>query len=530
MGARSTICLIAGGLLLPLALHAQPLTPVRMALDDPRLVCPQFPTLHNAQEPLRALYQAHADASLWDEPKRFGRLISALHGLADDGLIPAEYHLAALEATQDATLPGACTDLLASQAYLRALDHLYRGRLPQAAWQPLWRSTALTDADADAQLQRIAVSGTADPAAAFTQARPPLPGYAQLRQAYAERRHGPLPDWQPLADGPLLRPGQADPRVPALARRLSQAGYLDPAAATAEPLYTAELAQALMRFQRQHSLKEDGILGPATLAELNLSPATRLAQIRVNLERLRWIARDISPDLLLVDIAGARLQLYRDGQLHWQTRTQVGRAARPTPELKSAITHLTLNPTWTVPPTILREDKLPEIRRDLGYLARHDMQVLDRDGRPLDPHAIDWNNPGAILLRQAAGPHNPLGQVAIRFANPFSVYLHDTPSQRLFDDAQRTFSSGCVRVENALTLVDQLLSDTEREALASRLASGQTQRFNLSRATPILMSYWTVEADASGQLAYRPDIYARDPALIAAFHRLDGAALQSAPR
>ena len=127
-----------------------------------------------------------------------------------------------------------------------------------------------------------------------------------------------------------------------------------------------------------------------------------------------------------------------------------------TPPLKSQITRLTLNPTWTVPPTILQQDKLPLIREDAGYLARHGMRVLDAQGNDLDPASIDWHAPRNIMLRQEAGPANPLGQVAIRFANPFSVYLHDTPSKPLFDLSQRALSSGCVRVEVALQLVDLL--------------------------------------------------------------------------
>ena len=176
-------------------------------------------------------------------------------------------------------------------------------------------------------------------------------------------------------------------------------------------------------------------------------------------------------------------------------------------------------PTWTVPPTILREDKLPEIRRDLAFLDKHNLRVLDREGQLLDANSIDWNNPGSIQLRQDAGTHNPLGQVAIRFPNPFSVYLHDTPSQQLFGKGPRAFSSGCVRVEAVMQLVDLLLTPAERERMQSLLASGRTHEFRLSTPLPIILGYWTAEVDGAGQLLYAPDIYARDPALLAALER-----------
>ncbi|MEE4465679.1 peptidoglycan-binding protein, partial [Azotobacter chroococcum] len=160
-----------------------------------------------------------------------------------------------------------------------------------------------------------------------------------------------------------------------LERRLADEGYLTETARSGpdQQRYTPRLVEAVKRFQARHFLEDDGVIGPATLAELNVTPAARLEQVRVNLERFRWLAREMEPTLLLVDVAGAQLTLFRDRQARWQTRTQVGRPARPTPLLKSQVTHLTLNPTWTIPPTILREDKLPQIQRNIGFLASQNL-------------------------------------------------------------------------------------------------------------------------------------------------------------
>ena len=172
-----------------------------------------------------------------------------------------------------------------------------------------------------------------------------------------------------------------------------------------------------------------------------------------------------------------------------------------------------------MPPTILREDKIPAIRRDIGYLARSNMSVLDYQGNVLDPYSINWQSPPGLMLRQGPGPSNALGLVAIRFANPFSVYLHDTPSQHLFGRASRTVSSGCVRVEDAQKLVDQLLVGATEQELARIVQiqdSGKTRNVNLPKPVPVLLAYWTVEVDMDNRLRFRSDSYGHDQKIIAA--------------
>lgn len=493
--------------------------PLRQALEQS--LCP-IPVEPLARLRLRAFYAFFEHLPQWSDEARLALLVRQLEQLADDGLDPAEYLPVRHPAGVHDPLRQACDDVQVSHAYLQALRHLSGGRYPRGTLEPFWR---LEPRSADeGWLIYQAARGLDDIASAFTEARPDLPRYQALRAHYAHVRLHPLPAFDPVPGGSLLHPNRSDNRVPLLRRRLFQAGYLpEPLAKPGtDPLrHGPELVIALQRFQQDHSLKEDGVLGPATLAELNIGPAQRRAQLRVNLERLRWIAGDMDDDRLVVDIAGGRLLLYREGMKVWETRTQVGRADRQTPQLTSRIARLTLNPTWTVPPTILREDKLPAIRRDLRFLARHQMTVLDYQGRRLDPRAVDWSNPRGILLRQAAGPSNPLGKVALRFENPFSVYLHDTPSQRLFDEAQRSFSSGCVRVENALGLIDLLLVPGEHARVARLLDSGKTYEYRLARPLTIIMAYWTAEVGEDNRLRFRPDLYRLDAALYQALGQQD---------
>lgn len=509
--------------LAPLAASAEPLvatpTPLETALTNLPERCTAMPDRlePEALQRLSAFYAAVHHQPVWNSYATLDGLLQQLAQLADDGLDPAQYQPARIreQLYQSSTAPlhRECADILTSHAYLEALHHLARGRLRQADVEPIWRSPDAAERDDSRQLLQIAVQGLADLPQAFERARPALALYRDLRAAYARLRLAPLPAWRPLPDGTTLRPGMSDERVPLL-RELLLAGAGSTAAL--ELRYDDELVEAVRRFQTRHGLEADGVIGAGTLAALNVSPASRLDQVRINLERLRWISRDIEPQSLLVDIAGARLIYYRDSCPFWQTRTQVGRQARQTPPLKSQITRLTLNPTWTVPPTILQQDKLPLIREDAGYLARHGMRVLDAQGNDLDPASVDWHAPRNIMLRQEAGPANPLGQVAIRFANPFSVYLHDTPSKPLFDRTDRALSSGCVRVEGALQLVDLLLDEDERETVARLLQTGKTHEYRLARRMPILMAYWTATVDDNGQLRYRPDIYQRDAALLRA--------------
>ncbi len=249
-------------------------------------------------------------------------------------------------------------------------------------------------------------------------------------------------------------------------------------------MFDAPLEAAVRRFQSRHGLEADGVVGRATLAALNVGVANRVAQVRANLERLRWVARELKGDYLLVDIAGFTARLWRDDALVWSARVVIGLPFRTTPEFRARMKYLVLNPEWTVPPTILREDVLPKVIDDPAYLERHRMRVLDAAGRRIDPSAIEWSryrtNPRAFPYQivQAPGGDNPLGAIKFMFPNEHLVYLHDTPARALFERATRACSSGCIRVERPLELARLLLDDPVRwsdERLREAVASGRTQ-------------------------------------------------------
>jgi murein L,D-transpeptidase YcbB/YkuD len=198
----------------------------------------------------------------------------------------------------------------------------------------------------------------------------------------------------------------------------------------------------------------------------------------------------------------------------------IGTSYRKTPVFRSELKYLEFNPTWTVPPTILRQDKLPAIKKDPGYLAANNFSVIDKDGHKVDPASIDWSAFGRSIpftLRQEPGPDNALGQVKFIFPNPYFVFMHDTPQRALFDRPERTFSSGCIRVEHPFELAALVLRDNKDfspDRMKAIIDSGRTQRVLLDKPVAVLILYLTAALDPSGKARFYRDIYQRDEAVL----------------
>jgi murein L,D-transpeptidase YcbB/YkuD len=236
------------------------------------------------------------------------------------------------------------------------------------------------------------------------------------------------------------------------------------------------------------------------------------------------VLHEIKGEIVVVDVAGFDVSYFRDDEPVWTSKVIVGRPYRETPIFKSLITYVVFNPTWTIPPTILVKDKLPIIKRDPGYLKRNNIRVIDARGRQVDPYSVNWSQYGAgrmppYQLRQDPGEDNALGLVKIMFPNPHMVYLHDTPAKSLFEKDERTFSSGCIRVEKAFELAELVLDDPvawNQQTMAEVVASKRMQTVNLAQPVPVLILYWTAQPRADGQVVFRNDVYGRDPATLAA--------------
>ena len=531
---KKSIVTFVVSLVLSGAMYAQPKPVSGVAANDIQAkfaesngpACPKLASLRTlpTNQTLFELYQRRDFVAQWQAPEVMAALRHELLKLADDGLILGDYSYA-LNAEPAAE---ACDELRISSEYLLALEHLSRGRMSQASFQRQWHDAAVLPAR-PSNLVDLALSGLQNVQTAFDGARPALPLYRELRIAYRQMDKQPAAQ-QTIPSGLTIKPDREDPRIPMLVQRLQAEGYLaksrDSQSETGPLRYEEDIEEAIIHFQADHGLQADGVVGEQTLDALNISPLQRLDQVRINLERLRWLDSQRNDYMLLVNIAGGDIWLYRGQEIIWQSKVMSGRPERPTPALISRINRITLNPSWTVPPTIFKEDKLPQIRRNPTFLQQNNLQVMDTQGRAIDPEKVNWNNPVGIMLRQPPGPSNPLGKIALRFQNPFSIYLHDTPSQNLFEKSARNVSSGCVRVQDVAGLASHLLaekSETELKQIALLQESGKTHEITLSNGPQLVISYWTAETASNGRVKYLRDPYNMDHALMSAFGELDTA-------
>jgi murein L,D-transpeptidase YcbB/YkuD len=333
-------------------------------------------------------------------------------------------------------------------------------------------------------------------------------------------------DWTDIPSGPLIRPGQQDERLEAIQRRLSITGEA-PARVMLVEVYDDELVSAVKTFQSLHGLNPDGIIGPKTRAWLSKSPQDLANIIRVNMARWRWQSHELgkSRTYIIVNIAGFSLTAVQEGTPVLEMPVIVGKLQHRTPVFSDTIQYLDFNPFWNIPPQIARDEELPALRKNPRHLADRHVRVFSSwqsDAVELDSLAIDWKTIGrsrmsAFKLRQDPGPWNALGRVKFVFPNNHSVYLHDTPTQDLFEQTVRTFSHGCIRVSNPLKLASFCLNQQPgswSESEISRIMADRDRMvINLKNALPIHITYQTSWLDKNGTIHFSSDIYGRDKRL-----------------
>jgi len=457
-----------------------------------------------------AFYSARKFAPVWTTDagpnEQAKAAIAYLEKIGADGLDPADYPIPSFKPGMDAAaLADAEAKLTASiLAYTR---HASTGRL---AYSRVSADIyyALQAPDAKDVLSRVSQSKNV--AAALDSYEPQHPQYKALKAQLAKARaaadskdHGPAP----IPTGVTVKwtkTGTTDPRVPALRERLGLA------AKPGDLTYDKELAIAVARFQKAHDLKADGHLGNATVAAINGPKRERLVDtLIVNLERWRWVPRDLGAKRVILNIPDYTLRVYNGNAQVWMTKVVVGKPGKhATPLLSETMKYITVNPTWNVPPSIVYGEYLPALQQD--------PTVLDRMGFKLAQNAD-----GGVRIWQPPGDGNALGRIRFNFPNKFLVYQHDTPEKQLFSRFPRAYSHGCMRVENPPKYAEVILGLANPkdgytiDKIRSMYGPSEID-IKLQTYIPVHITYQTAFVDENGKLELRDDVYGRDAAMIAA--------------
>ncbi|WP_426176647.1 L,D-transpeptidase family protein [Massilia sp. TWR1-2-2] len=359
-------------------------------------------------------------------------------------------------------------------------------------------------------------------AAAVEAAEPRLAVYQRLKAALAEyRKLAALPSAAvpAIPSTRAIEVGAAYAGAPELGARLALLGDLAPEAVTPASTYSAELVQAVKRFQDRHGLDADGKLGRQTVAALNVPLSARVRQIELSMERLRWLPDLSGGPFIAVNLPSFRLWAFKAAGAApvLATRVIVGKAVRTqTPLFIGTLRYIEFNPYWNVPPSILRDEILPAVLKDPGYLVKNDMEVAGSGAQMVDAATLAALRSGKMRVRQRPGPKNALGGIKFGLPNTMNIYLHSTPARALFARSRRDFSHGCIRVEDTVALANFVLGDQAGwtpEAIDAAMAPGPNRTVQLKASMPVVIFYATAIIDVDGRPLFPDDVYRLDGAL-----------------
>jgi len=476
------------------------------------------------------LYPQSRFQPAWTDQSKVDDLLRAIADIHLDGLDPQDYYLDRLkrlrgelgappDVGKQVDLDILMTDALARLAYNAFfgkvdperidpdinVNQTWRGARGAAGMREFLASESLYEKIEGLKLQR--------------------PKYQMLRDALARyRRYEEAGGWGRIPKGKVLSVGRSGPRVAAIRHRLAITEDLPSSLDNGNKLYDEELEKAVHRFQKRHRLPV-GDLASKTITAMNVPVERRIDQIRVNMERARWITRDVKPTQVVVNIAAFEIYFLKDGKRVWQNEAQVGKTYTQTPLFVEEIEYMVLNPTWTVPPGVLEDSVLPAAKKDPGYIERRGLRVFDSSGKEVSPRSVSWKRYTAATLpytlRQDPGPGNPLGTVKFIFPNRHSVLLHDTPNQLGYDRRLRAMSWGCIHVQDPLELAAWLVDDRKTwslSAIEAQVKSSKTKTIHFDEPVRVSLFYWTADVDDDGSVVFLPDVYQRDGRVLRALN------------
>jgi len=344
--------------------------------------------------------------------------------------------------------------------------------------------------------------------------------YLKLHDTLPIYQNAVMHPWPVLSSNKLLKKGMRSSIVPLLRERLGATNELPLAYDRSDLIYDAELVEAVKGFQQRNGLKNDGIIGKDTLQELNVTPEVRVKQIQINMQRWASLSPQLGNRFIMVNIPDYRLYVYEDNQEILTMKAIVGKPTSPTPELRSQVIRVVFNPPWNIPVKIAQKEMVKKVIEDPSYLDANHIKIYESqesNAMAINQDEVDWYaarvNGFPYHLRQDPGDDNSLGLVKFEFQNSADVYLHDTPAKELFNQDVRALSHGCVRLENAFSLVDYLMRDDPEwteDRMQEILMDGKTKYIKAYHSIPILITYITAWVDDNGTVNFRDDVYGKD--------------------
>jgi murein L,D-transpeptidase YcbB/YkuD len=466
----------------------------------------------------------------WSDVNKVDQLFGLIESMILEGLNPLDYHQEELirlrEEVSQTENPSADLiadyDITLSDALVRIFYHLLFGKVDPERLDANWNIYTEIDLNDGSRWLQNAIDSP-NLIGYFDEKKSKYRFFNLMRQALSRYRTLDVAGgWPVIPAGETLKPGMGDNRIPLIRERLSLTDDYKGGESQNSNIFDEALEMGVKHFQSRHGLNPDGVIGKNTLNEMNIPVEKRIEQLLVNLERGRWVFRDITDNFLLVNIAAFYADYVKDNKIIWKARAQVGKNYRQSPIFKANLQYLVFNPTWTVPPTILNKDVLPAIKKDKSYLKRKNMKVIDHKGKIIDPSKLDWSKYTSknfpYMIRQDPGSWNALGRVKFIFPNEHYVFLHDTPSKTLFNSESRAFSSGCIRVEDPFGLAEKILNDKDnwnQEKIMELVGSEKTKTVHLKNPIPVLLLYATAFPAADENIIeFRKDIYNRDQAIL----------------
>ena len=453
--------------------------------------------------------------------------LEGLEEIVSDGLAKEDYWreeqhelLEQVKASKDPALH-AQLDVALSQAFLRMASDLNRGKVDPAAMDIEWEM-ARKEPTVDYQELLLDLGGGGSFEKVLEELRPAHDLYADLRNLFQTLKENPLEESEFIAalEGKIEK-GDQHEAITAIRKKLFILKDLEQMPDEGSQVYDEQLFEAVQRFQQRHGLIDDGVIGADFVKAINYTYQDLLTKVQVNMERLRWMpdSLDNDRDKVIVNIPDFHLFYVQNEDTVLTSRVVVGQEYRQTPVFQAEMTYLAFSPTWTLPETILWEDAIPAIQKDLSYLAKNNMKVLDYQGNEVNPRKINWDQLKGkedfpYIIRQSPGSNNPLGRVKFMFPNEHSIYIHDSPAQYLFSRDDRTFSSGCIRMEKPQEFAAMLLEDADwdEEMLAEAMNQPEEKTVNLKESQQVWLLYLTVWSE-NGNIELREDVYGMDRAL-----------------